>query len=188
MLRETVRLAQGAGLVRLGLVAIDGTKVRANTSRSKALSHQRMVEREARPEAEIATVLQRLDEVNAAEDAAHDEEDDGSGGLPAELHDRQRRLAKLQAVRAQLEQEKGAALKPTHQKSLADPEANMMRVGNDGALTYAYNAQAATSEDGLIVAVGLTTSGVDTAQTVPMVAAVRTMTGAAPGCALMDKG
>ena len=188
VLRETVRLAQGAGLVRLGLVAIDGTKVRANTSRSKALSHQRMVEREARLEAEIATVLQRLDEVNAAEDAAHDEEDDGSGGLPAELHDRQRRLAKLQAVRAQLEQEKGAALKPTHQKSLADPEANMMRVGNDGALTYAYNAQAATSEDGLIVAVGLTTSWVDTAQTVPMVAAVRTMTGAAPGCALMDKG
>jgi len=188
VLRETVRLAQGAGLVRLGLVAIDGTKVRANTSRSKALSHQRMVEREARLEAEIATVLQRLDEVNAAEEAAHDEKDDGSGGLPAELHDRQRRLAKLQAVRAQLEQEKGEALKPTHQKSLADPEANMMRVGNDGALTYAYNAQAATSEDGLIVAVGLTTSGVDTAQTVPMVAAVRTMTGAAPGCALMDKG
>ena len=188
VLRETVRLAQGAGLVRLGLVAIDGTKVRANTSRSTALSHQRMVEREARLEAEIATVLQRVDEVNAAEDAAHDEEDDGSGGLPAELHDRQRRLAKLQAVRAQLEQEKGAALKPTPQQRLADPEANMMRVGNDGALTYAYNAQAATSEDGLIVAVGLTTSGVDTAQTVPMVAAVRTMTGAAPGCALMDKG
>jgi transposase len=188
VLRETVRLAQGAGLVRLGLVAIDGTKVRANTSRSKALSHQRMVEREARLEAEIATVLQRLDEVNAAEDAEHDEEDDGSGGLPAELHDRQRRLAKLQAVRAQLEQEKGAALKPTQQKSLADPEANMMRVGNDGALTYAYNAQAATSEDGVIVAVGVTTSVGDTAQAVPMVAAVRTMTGEAPGCALMDKG
>jgi len=137
VLRETVRLAQGAGLVRLGLVAIDGTKVRANTSRSTALSHQRMVEREARLEAEIATVLQRLDEVNAAEDAAHDEEDDGSGGLPAERHDRPRRVAKLQAVRAQLEQEKAAALKPTPQQSLADPEANMMRVGNDGALTYA---------------------------------------------------
>ena len=188
VLRETVRLAQAAGLVRLGLVAIDGTKLRANTSRSKALSHQRLVEREARLEAEIAAVLQRLDEVNAAEDAAHDEDDDGSGGLPAELHDRQRRLAKLQAVRAQLEQEKGETLKPTHQKSLADPEANMMRVGNDGALTYAYNAQAATSEDGVIIAVGLTTSVADTAQAVPMVAAVTTMTGVAPGCALMDKG
>jgi transposase len=188
VLRETVRLAQAAGLVRLGLVAIDGTKLRANTSRSKALSHQRMVEREARLEAEIAAVLQRLDEVNAAEEDEHGEDDDGSGGLPAELQDRQRRLAKLQAVRAQLEAEKGEALKPTHQKSLADPEANMMRVGNDGALTYAYNAQAATSEDGVIVAVGLTTNATDVAQAVPMVAAVATMTGTAPACAVMDTG
>ena len=188
VLRETVRLAQGAGLVRLGLVAIDGTKLRANTSRSKALSHQRMVETEARLEAEIAAVLQRLDEVNAAEDAEHGEDDDGSGGLPAELQNRQRRLAKLQSVRAQLEREKGEALKPKHQKSLADPEANMMRVGNDGALTYAYNAQAAMSEDGLIVAVDLTTTVPDIPLAVPMVAAVTTMTGAAPGCALMDKG
>jgi len=188
VLRATVRLAQGAGLVRLGLVAIDGTKLRANTSRSKALSHQRMVEREARLEAEIAAVLQRLDEVNAAEDAEHDEDDDGSGGLPAELQDRPQRLAKLRAVRAQLEHEKGEALKPTHQKRLADSEANMMRVGNDGALTYAYNGQAATSEDGFIVAVGLTTSAADAAQAVPMVGAVRTMTGEAPGCALLDKG
>jgi transposase len=188
VLRETVRLAQGAGLVRLGLVAIDGTKLRANTSRSKALSHQRMVETEARLEAEIAAVLQRLDEVNAAEEADHDEDDDGSGGLPAELQDRQRRLAKLQTVRAQLEQEKGEALKPKHQKSLADPEANMMRVGNDGALTYAYNAQAATSEDGLIVAVELTTTVPDLPLAGPMVAAVTTMTGEAPGYALMDKG
>ena len=53
VLRETVRLAQAAGLVRLGLVAIDGTKLRANTSRSKALSHRRMVEAEARLETEI---------------------------------------------------------------------------------------------------------------------------------------
>ena len=76
--------------------------------------------------------------MNAAEDAEHGEDDDGSGGLPA--------------VRAQREQEKGEALEPTQHKSLADPEANRMRVGNDGALTYASTAQVATSEDGLIVA------------------------------------
>jgi transposase len=188
VLRETVRLAQAAGLVRLGLVAIDGTKLRANTSRSKALSHRRMVEAEARVETEITTLLARLDEVNAAEDAEHGEDDDGSGGLPAELQDRERRRAKLRAVRAQLEAEKGPQLEPRHQKSLADPDANMMRVGNDGALTYAYNAQAATSEDGVIVAVGLTTTVPDTPQALPMVAAVAAMTGAAPGCALFDNG
>jgi len=188
VLRETVRLAQAAGLVRLGLVAIDGTKLRANTSRSKALSHRRMVEAEARLETEITRLLARLDEVNAAEDAEHGEDDDGSGGLPAELQDRERRRAKLRAVRAQLEAEKGPKLEPRHQKSLADPDANMMRVGNDGALTYAYNAQVATSEDGVIVAVGLTTTVPDTPQALPMVAAVTAMTGAAPGCALFDKG
>jgi transposase len=80
VLRETIRLAQAAGLVRLGLVAIDGTKLRANPSRSKAMSHRRMVEAEARREAEITALLARLDEVNAAEDTAHGEGDDGSGG------------------------------------------------------------------------------------------------------------
>ena len=188
VLRETVRLAQAAGLVRLGLVAIDGTKLRANTSRSKALSHRGMVEAEARLETEITTLLVRLDEVNAAEDAEHGEDDDGSGGLPAELQDRERRLAKLKAVRAQLEAEKGPKLEPRHQKSLADPDANMMRVGNDAALTYASNAQAATSEDGVIVGVGLTTTVPDTPQALPMGAAVTATTGAAPGCALFDKG
>jgi transposase len=122
VLRATVRLAQGAGLVRLGLVAIDGTKLRANTSRAKALSHQRMVETEARLEAGIAAVLQRLDAVHAAEDAEHDEDDEGSGGLPVELQDRQRRLARLQTVRAQLEREKGEALTPKHQKSGRDDD------------------------------------------------------------------
>jgi transposase len=188
VLRETGRLAQAAGLVRLGVVAIDGTKLRADTSRSKARSHRRMVAAEARLEAEITALLVRLDEVNAAEDREHGEDDDGSGGLPAELQDRERRRAKLKAVRAQLEAEKGAKLEPRHQKSLADPDANMMRVGNDAALTYAYNAQAATSEDGVIVAVGVTTTVPDTPQAVPMIAAVQAMTGAAPGCALFDKG
>jgi len=188
VLRETVRLAQAAGLVRLGLVAIDGTKLRADTSRSKAMSHRRLVEAEARLEAEIPALLARLDEVNAAEDTEHGEDDDGSGGLPAELQDRERRRAKLKAVRAQLEAEKGAKLAPRHPKSFADPDANMMRVGNAGALTYAYNAQAATSEDGVIVAVGLTTPVPDTPQAVPMIAAVQAMAGAAPGGALFDKG
>ena len=56
------------------------------------------------------------------------------------------------------------------------------------ALTYAYNGQAATSEDGVIVAVGLTTTVPDPPQAVPMVAAVTAMTGTAPGCELLDKG
>lgn len=188
ILRETLRLARAAGLVKLGVVAIDGTKLRANTSRSKAMSHARMQAEEARLEQEIAQILQRLDEVQNAEDAAHGDDDDGSGGLPGELQDRQRRLARLRAAKAQLEREKGAALVPQQQKSFADPEANMMKIGNDGALTYAYNAQAATSEDGFIVATDLITTGADSAQLVPMIEAVRATTGRRPHRTLADKG
>lgn len=188
ILRETLRLARAAGLVKLGLVTVDGTKVRANTSRSKAMSHGRMQEEEARLEAEIVQLLKRLDDVQAAEDAEHGEDDDGSGGLPVELQDRERRLARLRAAKAQLEQEKGAALEAKHQKSFADPEANMMRVGNDGALTYAYNAQAAASEDGFIVATTVVTTAVDSGQLVPMVEAIRATTGCRPPLTIADKG
>ena len=76
--------------------------------------------------------MARMEEVNAAEDTEHGEDDDGSGGLPAELQSRERRRATLRAVRAQLAQEKGEQLEPRHQKSFADPDAQMMRTG-DGA-------------------------------------------------------
>jgi hypothetical protein len=104
------------------------------------------------------------------------------------LQDRTQRLARLRAAKAQLEQETGAALEATHQKSFADPEANMMKVGNDGALTYAYNAQVAASEDGFIVATALGTSASDSAQLVPMLDAVRATAGGRPGVLLADKG
>jgi transposase len=187
VLRETVRLARAAGLGQLGVVTIDGTKVRANTSRHKAMSHGRMVAEEARLERECAAILAQMDAVNAAEDTEHGEDDDGSGGLPAELQSRERRVATLRAVRAQLEAERGERLAPQSQKSFADPDAQMMRMG-DGALTYAYNAQAAVSTDGIVVASGLTTTVRDTAQLAPMVAAVAANTGERPQMVLADTG
>jgi len=69
---------------------------------------------------------------------------------------------------------------PRSQKSFADPDAQMMRTG-DGALTYAYNAQAAVSTDGIVVASGLTTAVRDTGQLEPMVTAVAANRGAAQG-------
>jgi len=187
VLRETVRRARAAGLGQLGLVTIDGTKVRANTSRHKAMSHGRMVAEEARLERECAAIVARMEEVNAAEDSEHGEDDDGRGGLPAERQSRERRRATRRAVGAQLEPEKGEKLEPRHEKSFADPDAQMMRTG-DGALTYAYNAQAAVSEDGLVVASGLTTEVRDTGQLGPMIQAVEANTGAPPGVAVADKG
>jgi transposase len=184
--RHTVRTARASGLGKLGLVAIDGTKIRANTSRHKAMSHKRMKQAEAELEDEIAQILVQMDECNEAEDDEHGD-DDGSGGLPAELQDREKRVAKLRAVREQLEAERGAELKPSSQKSFADPDANMMMTG-EGSLQYCYNAQAATSEDGVIVAAETTTSPNDVNQLVPMVEAVTANTGRRPEIAVADTG
>ena len=90
-------------------------------------------------------------------------------------------------MREQLEADRGKDLKPSSQKSFADPDANMMK-GADGALTYCYNAQAATSEDGVIVATGTTNRVRDIDQLVPMVDAVRKNTGRRPGVAVVDNG
>jgi transposase len=186
LFRETVQTARVAGMGRLGRVAIDGTKLRANTSRHKAMSHRRMKQAEAELEAEIRTILRKLDQVNDREDDEHGD-DDGSGGLPAELQDRQRRIEKLRAVREQLEAERGEKLKPSSQKSFADPDANMMMTG-EGSLQYCYNAQVAVSEDGVIVATGMTDSPLDVQQLVPMVEAVKKTTGRKPEVAVADAG
>jgi hypothetical protein len=173
-------------LGKLGLVAIDGTKIRANTSRHKAMSHKRMEQAEAQLEDEIAQILAQIEECNEAEDDEHGD-DDGSGGLPAELQDREKRVAKLRAVREQLEAERGKELRESSQKSFADPDANMMMTG-EGSLQYCYNAQAATSEDGVIVAAETTTSPNDVNQLVPMVEAVTSNTGRRPEMAVADTG
>jgi hypothetical protein len=176
--RQTVRTARASGLGKLGRVAIDGSKVRANTSRHKAMSHGRMKQAEEQLEDEIAQILAQMDECNEAEDDEHGD-DDGSGGLPVELQDREQRVAKLRAVREQLKAERGPELKSSSQKSFADPDANMMMTG-EGSLQYCYNAQAATSEDGVIVAAEIATSPRDVGQLVLMVEG-RWCTAADPG-------
>jgi transposase len=189
LFRQTVKSARGSGLGQLGRIAIDGTKIRANTSRHKAMSHKRMKKAEEKEQAEIARILAEMDEVNASEDDDHGD-DDGSGGLPEELQTREKRLAKLKAVREQLEAEKeetGTKLEDSSQKSFADPDANMMK-GSDGSLNYCYNAQAAMSEDGIILATGTTNRVRDTSQLLPMVEKVKKNTGRRPGITLVDNG
>jgi len=186
ILRETVHVARRSGLAKLGRLTIDGSKIRANTSRHKAMSHGRMVETEERLDDEIAQILAQIDERNAAEDEEHGD-DDGSGGLPQELCNREQRRAKIRAVREQLEAEKGEKLEAKNQKSFADPDANMMKTG-EGSLQYCYNAQIAASEDGIIVATGLTPSPNDQSEVVPMLEAVKQNTGRRPGTLLADTG
>jgi transposase len=112
---QTVRVCATAGLVKLGRIAIDGTKLRANASRHKAMSYGRMVERERQLQAEIvawrrqiAEMLAEAEQVDAAEDARFGADRRGDE-LPAELARRESRLARIQAAKAALEAEAAAA-------------------------------------------------------------------------------
>jgi len=101
---QALRLCEKAGLVKLGHVAIDGTKIKANASKHKAMSYARMTETEARLQQEVEALLQRAAEVDAAEDAQYGPGERGDE-LPAELARREVRLAKIREAKAALEQE-----------------------------------------------------------------------------------
>src|SRR3981081_4315492 len=101
---QVLKLCETAGLVKLGHVALDGTKIKANASKHKAMSYERMKKREAELKAEVARML-------AAAEAADSEEDETFGKdkrgdeLPDWTGDKQKRLAKIQQARAALEAE-----------------------------------------------------------------------------------
>lgn len=115
---QVLCICQKAGLVKLGHVALDGTKIKANASKHKAMSHERMVKRAAELEAEIAMLLAQAAAVDASEDA---ELGKGKAGdeLPKELARRERRLDVIREARKELEAEAKAA----REKELAEREA-----------------------------------------------------------------
>jgi transposase len=101
---QVLRLCEAAGLVKLGHVALDGTKIKANASKHKAMSYARMTEAERRLQAEVDRLLREAEAVDAAEDAQYGRGRRGDE-LPPELADRATRLAKIRAAKAALEAE-----------------------------------------------------------------------------------
>ena len=99
---QVLALCQQAGLVKLGHVALDGTKVRANASRNKAMSYGRMKEKEAQLKAEVAELLRKAGEVDDDEDHRYGRDKRGDE-LPEELAFRESRLRKIREARAALE-------------------------------------------------------------------------------------
>lgn len=112
---DALRLCKAAGLVGLGALALDGTKLRANASRHKAMSYERMAPKAEQLEAEIAELQARMAALLAESEAADAADDEHYGPdrrgdeLPAELARRQTRLAKIQEAMAALEAEALAA-------------------------------------------------------------------------------
>jgi transposase len=105
---QVLRLAEKAGLVKLGHVALDGTKIKANASKHKAMSYERMKRREI----ELASEVDRWLKAAAAADAEEDKRygDKRGDEMPAWVADKEKRLARIRAAKAALEAEaKGAA-------------------------------------------------------------------------------
>src|SRR6516164_9314285 len=100
---EVLKLCALAGLAKVGTVALDGTKVKANASRHKAMSCERIQEEEKRLREEVARLLAEAEATDAAEDAAHGPDRSGDE-LPGELARRRSRLAKIQQAKAMLEE------------------------------------------------------------------------------------
>jgi len=105
---QVLGLCREAGLVKLGHVALDGTKVKANASRHKAMSYGRMKDDEKRLAAEIEALLRRAEEIDAKEDAEYGRDKRGDE-LPAELQRREDRVRRIREVKAELEKEAAEA-------------------------------------------------------------------------------
>ena len=101
---QALRLCEKAGLVKLGHVAIDGTKLQANASKHKAMSYERMNEKEKALKAEVEKLLEEAARTDAEEDAKYGKGKRGDE-LPAELARRDSRLKKIAEAKAALEQE-----------------------------------------------------------------------------------
>ena len=101
---QVLRLCQKAGLVKLGHVAIDGTKIKANASKHKAMSYDRMSETEERLRREVEELLRRAAAADEAEDALYGKGNSGDE-LPAELASRESRRKKIREAKAELERE-----------------------------------------------------------------------------------
>ncbi len=105
---QVVQLAQEIGLLKLGTLALDGSKVKANASKHKAMSYGRMKEEEGRLREKIGKLLEQVAAVDAEEDRLYGEEARGDE-LPEELRRREDRLAKIEAAQRRLEQRQAAA-------------------------------------------------------------------------------
>jgi transposase len=187
---ESLRLCREAGLVELGHVSLDGTKIKANASKHKAMSYGRMKE--------VEPVLARTVEDWMSQANGADDDDDRTHGpdrrgdeTPDWMASKQSRLEKIQAAKAALEAEAEAAGKEAPddkaQRNFTDPESRIQKT-KDGFI-QGYNAQAAVDHaNQIIVACDVGPSSADNPQLVPMVEQIIANTGAVPNEVSADAG
>ena len=198
---QVLKLCQKAGLVKLGHVALDGTKIKANASKHKAMSYKRMKEEEARLEAEVAELLKKAEAVDEEEDQRYGKGKKGDE-LPKELAFRDSRLKKIREAKATLEAEARLEAEKRPEKSdeddrpsdkaqrnFTDPDSRIMPASDGKYFIQAYNAQAAVdSANQVIVAAEVTNKPTDRGQAEPMMEIVKDNAGQLPGQMSADAG
>jgi transposase len=195
---QVLKLCERAGLVKLGHVALDGTKIKANASKHKAMSYERMCKREAELQAEVDGWLKAAEAADTAQDKAFGADKRGDE-MPDWVADKQARLTRLRQAKAELEAEakaKAAAEpaarkkeddkprpgrtarppsdvpEPKAQRNFTDPESRILKT-KDGYI-QGYNAQAAVDAKAqIIVAHTLTNNGSDQAQFAPLLDGIK---------------
>jgi transposase len=157
---QVLELCRRAGLVRLGHVALDGTKVRANASKHKAMSYERLLSKRKSYEEEIDGWFRRAERDDADDDASYGPDDDG-WSLPEGWEKTLRRLGKIEAAQERLEEEakekvvqagkdpSEAKVHPRAQANFTDPESRIMHTP-DG-FQQSYNAQAAVDAESQVI-------------------------------------
>ena len=210
---EVVRLAAETGVASFGKLSIDGTKVRANASKRKAMSYSRMLEEEMRLRGEIEALLDRARETDAEEDARFGEAFRGDE-LPEELKRREDRLAAIRAAKERLEARQreaddargrkpgqkrnpkgGRPYKRDHgepdgkaQDNFTDPQSRIMKTSQEG-FQQCYNAQVAVEgRNQLIVAVEVSNNASDQGRLTPLAREVESTHGRRPETVLADAG
>ena len=212
---QVVRLAREMGLIKLGTIAVDGTKIKANASRHKAMSYGRMQSAEAELKAQIEALVQKAASTDEAEKSEPELD------IPAEIVRRQERLAAIAAAKARLEERQRQADSqrgrtpdderrskdkdgkprggkpyqrdfgvpaPKAQDSFTDPESRIMKRAG-GGFDYSFNAQTAVDEAAHIIVAAEVVNTSSDVQQLPMVLdAVKANTGASPTQVLADAG
>lgn len=212
---QVVKLARECGLAKLGTIAVDGTKIKANASRHKAMSYERMQRTEVELKAQIEALLARAKATDEAE------KNEPELDIPAEIARRENRLEVIRAARERLEERQRQAdaargrspdderrpkgpdgtprngplykrefgtPKPKAQENFTDPESRIMKRAG-GGFDYSYNAHAAVDETAhIIVAAELTNNGADSTRLAPLLEAVKQTAGQYPRQVLADAG
>ena len=215
---QVLKLAEKAGLVKLGHVALDGTKIKANASRHKAMSYERMKKRDAELAAEVDRWLRAAEAADREEDGLHG--DKRGDELPGWVADKHKRLERIREAKAALEAEaKAAAEEERRRRQKAEEERQAAGRKKNGpapadpsdapapkaqrnftdpesrilktkdGFIQGYNAQAAVDgEAQIIVAHGLTASTSDQDQLVPLLDGIEAGLGRRPKEASADAG